>query len=179
MLHRHQQKCHLCSRLSVSSFEQARADDPFASDTTAVRPWPGAKIALTFYKTLAMSTTTATMTTTEIANRLAELCSQGQFEAAQKELFADDAISIEPYSTPAFEKETKGLDAIIQKGHKWSEMVTEYHGMKVSEPLVAGDCFALTMWMSVTMKDSGKMDMTELCLYKVKDGKIVSEEFLM
>ena len=119
------------------------------------------------------------MTTTEIANRLAELCRQGQFEAAQKELYADDAISIEPYGTPAFDKETKGLDAIFQKGQKWSEMVTEYHGMKVSEPLVAGDSFALTMWMSVTTKDMGKMDMTELCIYKVKDGKIVSEEFVM
>jgi hypothetical protein len=179
MLHRHQQKCHLYSRLFVRPFGGTKPDSPFACDTAGVRPWPGAGIALTFYKTLAMSTTTATMTTTEIANRLAELCKQGQFEAAQKELFADDAISIEPYGTPAFDKETKGLDAIIQKGHKWSEMVTEYHGMKVSEPLVAGDCFALTMWMSVTMKDSGKMDMTELCLYKVKDGKIVSEEFLM
>jgi hypothetical protein len=126
-----------------------------------------------------MSTSTAIMTTAEIASRLAELCSQGQFEAAQKELYAADAISIEPYSTPAFEKETKGLDAILEKGHKWSAMVTEYHGMKVSDPLVAGDHFALTMWMSVTTKDMGKMDMTELCLYKVKDGKIISEEFMM
>ena len=141
--------------------------------------WPGAEIALTFCKTLAMSTTTATMTTAEIANRLADLCRQGQFEAAQKELFAKDAVSIEPHGTPAFEKETKGLDAILEKGHKWSEMVTDYHGMSVSEPLVAGDTFALTMWMSVTMKEGGKMDMTELCLYKVKDGKIVSEEFMM
>ena len=179
MLHRYQQKCHLCSGLFVRPFDRMKATRPFACDTAGVRPWPGAEIALTFYKTLAMSTTTATMTTAEIANRLAELCSQGQFEAAQKELFSDDAVSIEPYSTPAFEKETKGLDAIIQKGHKWSEMVTEYHGMKVSEPLIAGDCFALTMWMSVTTKDMGKMDMTELCLYKVKDGKIVSEEFMM
>jgi hypothetical protein len=132
-----------------------------------------------FLETLLLMPTTATMTTAEIANRLSELCKQGQFEQAQKELFADDAVSIEPHGTPAFDKETKGLDAIIQKGHKWSEMVTAYHGMKVSEPLIAGDCFALTMWMSVTMKEGGRMDMTELCLYKVKDGKVVSEEFLM
>jgi hypothetical protein len=150
-----------------------------AYDTADVRPWPGAEIALTFCKTLAMTTTTSTMTTAEIAGRLADLCRQGQFEAAQKELFAQDAVSIEPYSTPDFEKEVKGLDAIIEKGHKWSEMVTDYHGMKVSEPLIAGDCFALTMWMSVTMKNGGKMEMTELCLYKVKDGKIISEEFMM
>lgn len=119
------------------------------------------------------------MTTQEIANRLVELCSKGDFETAQKELFSDDCVSIEPYSTPEFEKETKGLDAIIAKGKKWSEMVEEYHEMKVSEPLVGTGSFAVTMFMSVTMKGKGKMDMTELCVYNVKDGKIVSEQFFM
>ena len=126
-----------------------------------------------------MSITTATMTTTEIANRLVELCSKGDFENAQKELFADDAVSIEPHASPAFEKETKGLDAILEKGHKWSSMVEEYHEMKVSQPLVGENSFAATMFMSVTMKDMGRTDMTELCVYNVKDGKIVSEQFLM
>src|SRR6185437_15402958 len=51
----------------------------------------------------------------QIASRLAELCRQGQFEAAQKELFADDAVSIEPEANEGFPKETKGLKAIINK----------------------------------------------------------------
>ncbi len=34
------------------------------------------------------------MTTKEIAGRLIELCRKWDFEAAQTELFADDAISI-------------------------------------------------------------------------------------
>jgi ketosteroid isomerase-like protein len=126
-----------------------------------------------------MSTTTTTMTTVEIANRLVEFCEKGDFEAAQKELFSDDAVSIEPYGTPEFEKETKGLDAILEKGKKWSEMVEAYHETKVSEPLVGGNSFAVTMTMGVTMKGKGRMDMTELCIYHVKDGKIVSEQFLM
>jgi len=126
-----------------------------------------------------MSTTTATMTTAEIANRLVELCSKGDFETAQKELFANDVVSIEPYATPAFEKETRGLDAIIEKGQKWHNMVEKYHDMKVSPPLMATNSFAVTMFMSVTMKDKGRMDMTELCFYTVKDGKIISEQFSM
>jgi ketosteroid isomerase-like protein len=126
-----------------------------------------------------MSTTTAVMTTTDIANRLVELCSKGDFESAQKELFANDAVSIEPSASPAFEKETKGLDAILEKGHKWSSMVEEYHDMKVSQPLVGENSFAVTMSMGVTMKEKGRMDMTELCVYNVKDGKIVSEQFFM
>jgi len=126
-----------------------------------------------------MTTEQMTMTTQQIANRLAELCRLGQFEAAQKELYADDAISIEPYETPEFAKETKGLDAIIEKGHKFESMVEEMHGGSVSEPLVAGNTFAFVMSMDMTMKGQGRMNMSELCVYQVKDGKVVSEEFFM
>ncbi len=54
------------------------------------------------------------MTTNQIADRLVEHCRQGQFETAQKELFANDAVSMEPYATPDFDKETRGLDAILK-----------------------------------------------------------------
>ncbi|HEY4108466.1 nuclear transport factor 2 family protein [Puia sp.] len=126
-----------------------------------------------------MSTTTAVMSTTEIANRLVELSTKGDFESAQKELFADDAVSIEPHDTPAFDQETKGLDAIMEKGEKWKAMVKEIHGMTVSQPLVSDSSFAVTMWLDVTMQDDKRMAMNELCVYHVKDGKIVSEQFFM
>ncbi|MEO6315501.1 MAG: SnoaL-like domain-containing protein [Chitinophagaceae bacterium] len=117
------------------------------------------------------------MTTQEIAARLVILCRQGQYETAQKELFATDAVSIEPYATPAFEKETKGLEAIIEKGHKFEAMVEQTHKLEVSEPLIATNSFACTMHMDVTMKETGHMDMTELCVYQIKDGKIATETF--
>jgi hypothetical protein len=119
------------------------------------------------------------MTTNQIANRLVELCRKGEFETAQQELFAKDAISVEPYSTPAFEKETKGLPAIMEKGKKWNDMVASMEKLEVSEPVIAGSSFACTMHMDVTMKDKQHMDMTELCTYEVKDGKIVAEHFFM
>ena len=119
------------------------------------------------------------MSTNEIATRLVELCRKGDFETAQKELFTKDAVSIEPHSTPAFAKETKGLDAILEKGKKWNEMVQEVHSMTFSDPVVAANSFACTMRMNITMKERGQMDMTELCVYQVKDGKIVAEEFFM
>ena len=119
------------------------------------------------------------MTTQEIANRLAEFCRKGDFESAQKDLFSDNAISIEPRATPAFEKETKGLEAILAKGEKWNSMVLETHNITVSDPLIATNSFAVTMRMNVTMKERGHMDLTELCVYEVKDGKIISEQFFM
>lgn len=125
------------------------------------------------------TTASATMTTKEIAKRLRKLCEQGEFETTQKELFAKDAVSIEPMASEAFEKETHGLDAILKKGKKWTDMVKENHSMEISEPMIAGNTFALTMHMDVTMKDGKRMNMTELCVYHVKDGKIISEQFFM
>ena len=119
------------------------------------------------------------MTTVDIANRLVDLCRKGDFETALKELFSDDAVSIEPHGTPDFEKETRGLDAILAKGKKWNEMVEEFHGGEVSEPLLADSSFAVTMSMDITMKGGQRMNMKELCIYHVKDGKVVSEQFLM
>jgi hypothetical protein len=59
------------------------------------------------------------MNTKEIASRLVELCRKGDWEKAQKELFAKDAVSIEPHGTPDFQKETKGLNAILENGNPW------------------------------------------------------------
>ncbi len=74
------------------------------------------------------------MTTNQIANRLVELCRQGQFETAQKELFATDAMSIEPQASSDFQK-NEGLNAIIDKGKKWGDMVASVNQLEVSEPM--------------------------------------------
>ncbi|MGH8138001.1 MAG: SnoaL-like domain-containing protein [Steroidobacteraceae bacterium] len=119
------------------------------------------------------------MSTQQVATRLAELCRQGKFEAAQKELFAEDAVSIERQATPEFPKETKGLRAIIEKGHKWETMLEQVHGCTASAPMVAGNAIAMTLTMDVTMKGRGRMKIEEVCVYEVKDGKIASEQFFM
>ena len=119
------------------------------------------------------------MSTQQIASRLAELCNRGEFEAAQRELFADDAVSIEPRETPEFPKETRGLKAILQKGEKWASGLEKVHGCTASAPLVAGNAIAITLAMDVTMKGRGRMKIEEVCVYEVKDGKIVSEQFFM
>jgi hypothetical protein len=130
-------------------------------------------------KVIRIFTQNYSMTTKEIANRLIELCSKGDFETAQKELFADNAISIEPYATPEFEKETKGLQAIIDKGKKFEMMVEKMHEMTFSDPLIAGNSIAFVLTMDVTMKGMERTKWIELCIYIVKDGKIISEQFSM
>ena len=92
------------------------------------------------------------MTTKEIAGRLVELCRKGQFDTVQNELFAKDAVSIEPHATPGFAKETKGVDAILKKGEKWNAMVEKVNSLTVSEPMLAGNSFAVSLGMDVIME---------------------------
>lgn len=117
------------------------------------------------------------MTTAAIAKKLVAYCKKAQWEAAHRALYAENAVSIEPYKTPNFPKVTKGRAKIIKKGHTFVAMVEKMHALKVSAPVVADSAFACTMTMDVTMKGMGRMKMAELCVYLVKDGKIVSEEF--
>jgi hypothetical protein len=115
------------------------------------------------------------MTTSQIAARLVELCRQGQFEQAQTELFADDAVSIEPDDAPV--ELAEGLDAIREKGREFMSGIETVHGIAVSEPIVAGSFFTVSMELDTTMKGRGRVRMEELCVYEVQDGKIVLEQF--
>lgn len=119
------------------------------------------------------------MTIQEIATRLVAHCRKQEWNAAQRELYAADAVSIEPHETPGFPRETKGLAGILEKGQRFAGMVETMHSLAVSDPVVAGSAFACVMSMDVTMKGQGRMQMSELCVYDVKDGKIVREEFHM
>src|SRR4051812_42328020 len=94
----------------------------------------------------------ARMKTEEIAQRLVALCREAKWETAQRELYADHAVSLEPWETPMFPRETKGLAAIVEKGKKFDAMVETMHSIHVSEPVVAPGAFACMMQMDVTMK---------------------------
>lgn len=119
------------------------------------------------------------MTVKEIASKLTEYCRKAEWEKAQQELYADDAVSIEPYETPDFAKVTKGKKAIMEKGEKFTNMTVEMHSVEISEPLLAENSFVFRMEMDITTKKHGRMKMPELCVYEVKDGKVVSEQFFV
>ncbi|MBA2080083.1 MAG: hypothetical protein BGP10_08750 [Rhodanobacter sp. 68-29] len=118
------------------------------------------------------------MNTEAVAKRLVELCRKGEFEQAQRELFAQDAVSIEMPGAPSGALgDAKGLEAIYEKGRQFGAMVEAMHSSEVSDPVVAGDWFSLSMAMDVTFKERGRTQMAELCVYHVRDGKVVSEQF--
>ena len=117
------------------------------------------------------------MTTQEIADKLVSYCRNAEWETAQLNLFADDAVSIESQPNPTFPKETTGRAAIIEKGKKFEALIENVHALTVSEPIVAESAFACRMAMDVTMKGQPRMQMSEICVYQVKAGKIISEQF--
>ena len=119
------------------------------------------------------------MNTLEVAKRLVALCREQKWETAQRELYAESAKSIEPYDTPMSPREVVGLPAILEKGKKFTSSVETMHKLTVSEPLIATNSFACTMHLDVTMKGEGRMQMAELCVYQVENGKIISEQFFV
>ena len=123
-----------------------------------------------------MSTAEAVMTTQDVANRFNELAQTGQWDKIQDEMYADNAVSIEPAHAQGLQT-VEGLAAIKQKGKEFGEAVEEMHGGYSNEPQVAGNHFSLIMGMDVTMKGMGRMKMDEIAVYEVKDGKIVKEQF--
>lgn len=119
------------------------------------------------------------MTIEQIAIRLADYCRKEQFTQALEALYADNAVSIEPFEFPGFEKETKGLNAMLEKDKKFSALVESRHGTTVSEPLIAGNSFCFVLTMDMKMKGRNREKLTELCVYTVANEKIVSEQFFM
>ena len=123
-----------------------------------------------------MSTNAAVMTTQEVADRFHELAQSGAWEKIQEEFFSEDAESIEPAHSPGLQS-VKGLAAIKQKGENFQQAVEEVHGGYSNAPIVAGTHFAVAMGLDCTMKGMGRMNMEEIAVYEVKDGKIVKEQF--
>lgn len=115
------------------------------------------------------------MNTQQVANRLVEMCRNGQNMQALEELYADGIISKEMPGMPG--EVTTGIKAVFKKSEDWFENVKEFHGSTISDPQVAGNHFSCTMDMDVTFKDRGRQQFSEVCVYEVNNGKIVSEQY--
>ena len=123
-----------------------------------------------------MTTQEAVMTTQQIADRLSELFKENRWEDAQRELFSEEAVSLEPPKSPGLQT-VVGLENIIKKGDMFKDMTEEVHGGYIRGPIVAGNHISFGIGMDATMKGQGRSMMEEIAVYEVKDGKIVKEQF--
>ncbi|MEM6626160.1 MAG: nuclear transport factor 2 family protein [Pseudomonadota bacterium] len=115
----------------------------------------------------------------QTATRLVKYCRAGQEMDALKELYAEDAVSVEPATMPdAPPAEIKGVDAIRGK-HEWWNNTFEVHSGEVDGPYLHGDTrFTVKFSIDATNKETGERSaMQEIAEYTTQNGKIVREEF--
>ena len=115
------------------------------------------------------------MNTQEIANKLVQLCREGKNREAINELYADNIVSIEPDGAP--DQRMEGKEKVLEKNRKFFDSLTEIHSTSISEPIIAGPYFSCAMDYDLTMKEHGRVNMSEIGVYEVKDGKIVADQF--
>ena len=115
------------------------------------------------------------MTTQQVADKFHEYMQQGAFDKIYGELYSPNATSEEAPGTDW--QKANGMKEIVEKGKKWNDGIQETHGGTTDQPIVAGDYFTCRMTMDFTSKNGERQNFEELGLYKVQDGKIVSEQF--
>jgi len=116
------------------------------------------------------------MTTEEVASRFNELAQQEKWFEIQDELFSDNVRSIDPQGSPYFGY-AEGKAAVRKKGEEFVKKIEAAHHRHTTEPVVAGNYFAVAREVDITVEGFGRIQINEVMLYEVKDGEIISEQF--
>lgn len=112
------------------------------------------------------------MSTATVAGRLIELCKEGKFLEAQHELYDTDIISIDPDGS-----KTVGASNMHVKEEAFLARIEKFHSIAWSDPLIAGSYFSVTLKLEIEFKKVGHISFEEVCVYQVRKGKIVFEQF--
>ncbi len=123
-----------------------------------------------------MTTNKTTMTTQEVAARFYELAKEEKLFEIQDEFFADNVKSIDPENSPYFPY-AEGKTAVRKKGEDFVKRIEAVHKATTTAPLVAGHHFAVGREKDLTVQGLGRIQINQIMMYEVKDGKIVSEQF--
>ncbi len=112
------------------------------------------------------------MTSAIIARRLIELCKQEKFLQAQHELYDDNIISIETDGS-----KTVGAANMNAKEQRFLDSIEKIISIDFPEPLIAGNYFTTVLKMEFELENLGCRKIEEICVYQVKNDKIVFEQF--
>jgi hypothetical protein len=116
------------------------------------------------------------MTTEEVVSRFNELAKQEKWFEIQDELFSDNVRSIDPQDSPYFGY-AEGKAAVRKKGEEFVKKIEAAHRRYTTEPIVAGNHFAVGREVDITVQGFGRIQINEVMLYEVKDGQIILEQF--
>ena len=113
------------------------------------------------------------MTTQDVADRLVELCKAWDYDTAYAELYSPDIISTELDGDV-----TTGIEWVLAKSKKRSEMMEKFVSGRCGEPTVAWPIISVPMWFTCVYKGQTEESVEEeIAVYEVRDGKITREWF--
>jgi uncharacterized protein YndB with AHSA1/START domain len=115
-------------------------------------------------------------TTHEVALRFNELAQQEKWFEIQDELFADNVKSIEPAKSTEL-RNAEGKAAVRKKGEEWVSRIEAAHRRFTTQPIVGDNHFCVGREVDITVRGLGRIQLNEIMMYEVKEGKIVSEQF--
>lgn len=116
------------------------------------------------------------MTTQEVAARFHELAQQEKWYEIQDEFFADNVKSVEPAGSPYFGY-AEGKSDVRKKADGFIKRIEAVHSLYTGAPIVTGNHFAVVREKDLTVQGHGRIQIHQIMLYEVKDGKIVLEQF--
>ena len=115
------------------------------------------------------------MSTIDLAKDFVGMLKQHDNAGAAAKYNADSIASYEPMDGPM--AVCKGKAEVMKKSEWWVAN-HEMHSASAEGPFVNGDQFVVRFKYDVTPKSTGKrMQMDEVGIYTVKNGKIVEERF--
>jgi limonene-1,2-epoxide hydrolase len=118
-------------------------------------------------------------TTQDVANRYYELAKQNKRREIVDELYADDIINREPEHAIAMgiPTITKGLNSVKAKTKARDELIETVHSETCSAPVIGGKFFSVALGRDITLKGRPRMNLQEIGVYEVNNGRIVSEQY--
>jgi len=120
------------------------------------------------------------MSAHEVGKRLVELFNEGRSRDAMETLYDDKIVSIEAMDTPAGPARIEGIDAVRKKTDDWFE-THEVHSELATGPFCGNrtDQFVVHYEIDVTNTATHeRMQMREVGLYTVANGKVIEESYL-
>jgi hypothetical protein len=122
------------------------------------------------------STDTLTMTTQEVAARFHELAQKEQWFEIQNEFFSDDVTSTDPAHSP-YMGYAEGKQAVRKKGEDFVARIEAFYGAMTTAPMVCGNHFSVGREIDIAVRPHGRIQIKQIMLYEVRNGRIVSERF--
>jgi hypothetical protein len=110
----------------------------------------------------------------EVARQVVALLRAGQAHEVEERWLAPSIVSVEGAGASLA---WSGKKAVLAKYRAW-EADHEIHDLRVEGPWVGASGFCVKYGLDATQKSTGqRMQMEEIAVYTVRDGRIVREEF--